>query len=86
MSDPKQARMLLEAAEEDMNLLHAVVGRPELTDRIFGYGVQQVAEKCMKAWLCICGSNYPLSHDLALLMKTLVMAPNLTVRKRLEVL
>ncbi len=64
MSDPKQARFLLEAAEEDLNLLRDLTDRPALTDRIFGHGVQQVAEKCLKAWTCLLGHSYPFTYDL----------------------
>ena len=64
MSDPKQARLLLAAAEEDLNLLREFMDQPALTDRIFGYGVQQVAEKCFKAWICLSGHAYPFTHDL----------------------
>ena len=71
MSDPKQARLLLEAAEEDMNLFRGIVGNPALTDRIFGYNVQQVAEKCLKTWLCLLGKTYPFTHDLEVLCEQL---------------
>ncbi len=71
MSDPKQARLLLEAAEEDMNLFRGIVGNPALTDRIFGYNVQQVAEKCLKSWLCLMGETYPFTHDLEVLREQL---------------
>ena len=64
MSDPKQARLLLAAAAEDLNLLHDSADRPAVTDRIFGHGVQQVAEKCLKAWICLLGHVYPFTHDL----------------------
>lgn len=63
MSNPKQTRLLLAAAEEDLSLLHELIDRPALTDRIFGYGVQQVAEKCFKAWTCLLGHAHLFTHD-----------------------
>ena len=36
-----------------------------LLDRmIFGFHVQQAAEKCFKAWIAMLGEEYPLTHDL----------------------
>ena len=72
MSDPKQARLLLEAAEEDMNLLRGIVDNPGLTDRIFGNNIQQVAERCLKSWLCLLGETYPFTHDLEVICQRLV--------------
>ena len=40
-------------------------------DEIFGFHVQQAAEKLFKAWLALQGETYPLSHDLAALLDML---------------
>ena len=40
-------------------------------DEIFGFRVQQAAEKLFKAWLALKGETYPLSHDLAALLDIL---------------
>ncbi len=40
-------------------------------DEIFGFHVQQAAEKPSKAWLALQGETYPLSHDLAALLDML---------------
>ena len=45
--------------------------RPSFADEIFGFHVQQAAEKLLKAWLASRGETYPLSHDLAALLDML---------------
>lgn len=71
MSDLKQARHLLQVAEEDMAILRAREDPSIFVDRMFGSVVQQVAEKCLKAWICLSGQTYPFTHDLGALLKKL---------------
>ena len=71
MSDPKQARVLLEAAERDVSALLGMGDAAVFADEIFGFHAQQAAEKLFKAWLASVGETYPLSHDLALLLDLL---------------
>ena len=71
MSDPKQARHLLQVAEEDLIALRGQGDATVFTDRAFGFTAQQVAEKALKAWICLLGSTYPHTHDLSLLVETL---------------
>ena len=40
-------------------------------DEIFGFHVQQAAEKLLKAWIALSGESYPLTHDLELLFNLL---------------
>ena len=40
-------------------------------DEIFGFHVQQAAEKLFKAWLALRGETHPHSHDLAALLDML---------------
>ena len=48
------------------------MGNPSVfADQIFGFHVQQAAEKLFKAWLAAKGETYPLSHDLAALLDML---------------
>jgi len=35
---------------------------------IFGFHAQQAIEKCLKAWLALLGKEYPLTHDISLLL------------------
>ena len=71
MSDHKQARVLLEAAERDIAALHGMGDAAVFADEIFGFHAQQAAEKLLKAWLASLGETYPLSHDLASLLDML---------------
>lgn len=38
-------------------------------DEIFGFHVQQAAEKLFKAWIALLGETYPPTHDLARLVE-----------------
>ncbi len=68
MSDIKQARVLLEAAERDYSALRGMEDTTIFADEIFGFHVQQAVEKLLKALLAILGRTYPATHDLARLM------------------
>ena len=61
MSDPKCARMLLDAAERDVEALRFMCRSDEISDEVFGFHVQQAAEKSFKAWLALLGETYPLT-------------------------
>ena len=69
MSDPKCARMLLEAAGRDLEALLLMGDRG--SDEVFGFHVQQAVEKCLKAWIAVLGETYPLTHDIAALLDLL---------------
>ena len=69
MSDPKCARMLLDAAERDVGALRVMGRSHEISDEIFGFHVQQAAEKSLKAWLALLGKVYPLTHNLEALLE-----------------
>ncbi|MDE0146891.1 MAG: HEPN domain-containing protein [Rhodospirillaceae bacterium] len=71
MSDPKQARILLEAAERDFFALRGMDDAAVFADEIFGFHAQQAAEKLFKAWLSLMGESYPPTHDLVELMEIL---------------
>ena len=40
-------------------------------DQVFGFHVQQAAERLLKAWLALNGEVYPLTHDLEVLLDRL---------------
>ena len=63
MSDHKCARGLLDAAEEDIRALRVLLGA-DVGDSVFGFHVQQAAEKSFKAWLALLDVRFPLTHDL----------------------
>lgn len=71
MSDRKQARVLLTAAERDISALHGMADADVFADEIFGFHVQQAAEKILKAWLALLGEVYPTTHDLTRLLAIL---------------
>lgn len=71
MSDRKQARELLEAAERDLSALRGMGDASVFADEIFGFHVQQAVEKSFKAWLALLGETYPATHNLARLLEGL---------------
>ena len=64
MSDLKCVRMLLAAADRDIEILQLMYDSTGGSDEIFGFHAQQAAEKSLKAWLAFLGEVYPLTHDL----------------------
>lgn len=71
MSDPKQAKVLIEAAGRDISALTGMLDKRVFADEIFGLHTQQAAEKLLKAWLALIGEVYPLTHNLELLLDIL---------------
>ena len=71
MSDPKCARMLVEAAERDIEALRIMRRSDEIPAEIFGFHVQQGAEKLLKAWIALLGDSYPLTHSIETLLALL---------------
>lgn len=69
MSDVKCARMLLGAAERDVQALQNMGDASAFSEEIFGFHVQQASEKLFKAWLALLGEVYPLTHNLELLQE-----------------
>ena len=71
MSDPKCARMLLSAAERDIDALRIMRRSDDIPAEIFGFHVQQGAEKLLKAWIALLGDSYPLTHSIGTLLSLL---------------
>ena len=71
MSDVKCARMLLDAAERDVAVLRVICRSDEVSDEIFGFHVQQAAEKLLKAWIALLGEVYPLTRSIERLFNLL---------------
>ena len=61
--DVEQARLLLDMADGDLDILRVARDPAEVSDEGFGFHVQQAAEKCCKAWIALLGEEYPLTHD-----------------------
>jgi HEPN domain-containing protein len=71
MVDRKQARLLLDMAKKDLGALEGMADRNVFADEIFGFHVQQAAEKGLKAWIALCGMEIPRSHILSALLDIL---------------
>ena len=71
MNGLEEARTLIGAAERDISALRGMDDADVFADEIFGYHVQQAAEKLFKAWLALLSEVYPLTHDLDLLLDLL---------------
>ena len=71
MSDVKCARMLIRAAERDLDALRFMSDSDEISDEVFGFHVQQAVEKSLKAHLGLLGDAYPLTHNLEALLDLL---------------
>ena len=63
MSDVRCAHMLMEASKRDVEALRGMSNASVFADEIFGFHVEQAAEKLFKAWLALLGETYPLTHD-----------------------
>ena len=40
-------------------------------EEVYGFHVQQAAEKLLKAWIAVLGESYPLTHSIETLLKLL---------------
>ena len=67
--DDDVAALLLARGDDDIALVRASIGVPEITDTIVGFHAQQAAEKLLKAALARRRVSYPLTHDLELLLE-----------------
>jgi HEPN domain-containing protein len=71
MTDRKQALLLLTLARNDLRAAGGMSEAEIFSDEIFGFHVQQAAEKSLKAWLALLGVQYPKTHELAVLFQLL---------------
>ncbi|MCE2439791.1 MAG: HEPN domain-containing protein [Candidatus Latescibacteria bacterium] len=71
MSDVKCATMLIRAAERDIAALWFMRDSGEICHEVFGFHVQQAAEKMLKAHLALLGVEYPLTHNIEALLDLL---------------
>ena len=70
-SDVKCARMLLDAGTRHVDTLRALYHSDEIPDEVFGFHVQQAAEKLLKGWTALLGEVYPLTHNVEDLLNLL---------------
>ena len=71
MRDLNQAKALLIMARKDFKALKAMMNAELFEGEIFGFHAQQAIEKCLKAWLALLGKEYPLTHDISVLLELL---------------
>ena len=70
-SDVKCARMLLDAGTRHVHTFRALYHSDEIPDEVFGFHVQQAAEKLLKGWIAFLGEMYPLTHNVEELLNLL---------------
>ena len=68
MTAAEEARDLLEAADRDVRAIRGMQDGETFADEVFGFHAQQAAEKLFKAWIVCLGSEYPLTHNLIVLL------------------
>jgi hypothetical protein len=68
------AEHMLNLARRDLKALEGMRDREIFADEVFGFHAQQSVEKALKAWLESLARRYPLTHDLARLLKEITDA------------
>lgn len=58
-------------AQRDLKALAGMMNSAVFADEIFGFHIQQAAEKLLKAWIAAIGEVYPFTHDLGVLLQQL---------------
>jgi len=71
MSDRDHSRYMLELAEKDLAALKGMLDVNVFADEIFGFHAQQAVEKSFKSWISYLEEEYPLIHDLSVLLSKL---------------
>ena len=71
-SDVKCTRMLLDAATTHVDTLRVLYRSDKISDEVFGFHVQQAAEKLLKGWIGLLGEVHPPTHDIEELLNLLV--------------
>lgn len=65
------ARALLAIARRDLQAAQGMEDASSFHEAVWGFQVQQVVEKSLRAWLYLFGRNPPFTHDLVALFKML---------------
>ena len=71
MSDLEHAREMIALARRDLKALGGMLDAGTFEDEVFGFHAQQAVEKALKAWMCLLGEEYPLTHNIRLLLAIL---------------
>lgn len=59
---------MLSAADRDLRALCNMIDADRFPLEVFGFHAQQVVEKSLKAWLCLTGVEYPMTHNIRFLI------------------
>lgn len=71
MTGQLDASTMLSIAIRDFNDLSKMADPEDCSDALFGFLVQQTAEKAFKAWIAVAGEVYPFTHDVVSLIDIL---------------
>ena len=71
MIEREHAAVMLTMAEKDLDTMERMLRDSEFAEEAFGFHAQQAVEKALKAWIIMIGAEYPLTHDLQLLIDLL---------------
>lgn len=63
------ARLLLQKARQDLDLVVSVADSETVADEIIGFHIQQAIEKSIKSALTRLGVQYEFTHDLSILYR-----------------
>ena len=58
-------------ARKDLKALEGMLDSSIFSEEIFGFHVEQAAEKLLKAWIASIGLEYPRTHDLGRLFRSI---------------
>jgi HEPN domain-containing protein len=64
MPSREDALDLYRKADEDIRLAGLIADKPEFSDEMFGFHLQQAVEKLLKCLLAARGDAFPFSHNL----------------------
>jgi HEPN domain-containing protein len=64
----EEARQFLRLARRDLRAAEGLLDSHRSDESSWGFHVQQAAEKAIKAWACHEDVEFPLTHDLRLLL------------------
>jgi HEPN domain-containing protein len=70
-SDRDHAVKLAEMARRDLQALSNMQNPDQFSEEIFGFHAQQAIEKALKAWIALRRIEYPKTHDISILIRTL---------------
>jgi len=71
MAEPRDDKLLLAIAQNELTAIAAMDNVDAFSDEIFGFHAQQAVEKALKSWLSLRNLPSPRTHDLEVLFNLL---------------